>query len=452
MNTVLIKSLVRQHRRKILFSLLILTVLFYSLGTGFPFFYRLLFTLIVLVGIGYAWAWLNLRGLDVRLTRLGNRGRVGEFLEGQVQLINRSRLPKSWLEVTEDTDLDDPGGRTVALVKGQVRSFRIETYLSRRGIYRTGRVRVTARDPFGLFRLTRSFLNEHSYTVLPQTLPLPDLDRRFANLPSDSAFSRRTPAITPESSTVRDYAHGDSLRRIHWPYTARMNRLMVKEFDIGVSAQAWVLLDMERRSHFGEAPDNTEELAVTVAASLVRHWDQTAVPVGLAANAGQLWTLKPDRRPAQLGILMETLAGIRADGFLPLERFIYDLRPQLSGFNTLMVITPSRRPEWTSALVGLRRQGINVAVCYIDPNSFPLSDANASPGITGQITADYLTQHDIPLYMVRHGEDINLALSRPVAAGPSRSSGSATAENAGSSPKETSPAAGTSPSAAPVAS
>ncbi|MCE2500534.1 MAG: DUF58 domain-containing protein [Dehalococcoidia bacterium] len=439
MNTALIKSLVRQHRRKILFSLLILVVLFYSLGTGFPFFYRLLFTLIVLVGIGYVWAWLNLRGLDVRLTRLGNRGRVGEFLEGQIQLINHSRLPKSWLEVTEDTDLANPGGRTVALVKGQVRSFRIETYLSRRGIYRTGRVSVTARDPFGLFRISRSFLNEQSYTVLPQTVPLPDLDRRFANLPSDSAFSRRTPAITPESSTIRDYAHGDSLRRIHWPYTARMNRLMVKEFDIGVSAQAWVLLDMERRSHFGEAPDNTEELAVTLAASLVQHWDETAVPVGLAANSGELWTLKPDRRPAQLGILMETLAGIRADGNLPLERFIYDLRPQLSGFNTLMVITSSRRPEWTSALVGLRRQGINVAVCYVDPNSFPLAEAGASPGITGQITADYLTQHDIPLYMVRRGEDINLALSRPVAAGPPRISGPATAGGDGGPPNETSP-------------
>ena len=410
----MIRSLVSQHRRKILFSLLILAVLFYSLGTGFAFFYRLFFTLVLLVGIGYGWAWLNLRGLELRLTRLDSRGRVGDFLEGQVQLINRARLPKSWLEVTEDTDLAQPGGRTVALVKGQVRSFRIETYLSRRGIYRTGRVRVTSRDPFGLFRLSRTFLNDQSYTVLPETVPLPDLDRRFANLPSDSAFSRRSPAITPESSTVRDYAHGDSLRRIHWPYTARMNRLMVKEFDIGVSAQAWILLDMERRSHIGEPPDNTEELAVTIAASLVQHWDERAVPVGLATNAADLWMLKPDRRPAQLGILMEALAGVRAEGTLPLERFIYDLRPHLSGFNTLMVITPSRRPEWTTAIVGLRRQGINVTVCYVDPASFMEVDRTAAPGMTGPITADYLGQHDIPLYLIGRGADINSALSQSV--------------------------------------
>ena len=195
-----------------------------------------------------------------------------------------------------------------------------------------------------------------------------------------------------------------------------MNRLMVKEFDIGVSAQAWAILDMERRSHVGEPPDNTEELAVTVAASLVQHWDETATPAGLAANAANLWMLKPDRRPAQLGMLMETLAGVHADGSLPLERFILDLRPHLSGFNTLMVITPSRRPEWTYSLVGLRRQGINVAVCYVDAAPFEEDDPGAAPGATGQVTADYLAQHGIPVYLVRRGEDINQALSHPLAA------------------------------------
>lgn len=409
--------LLKLHRRKILLGILILAALFYALGTGFNFFYRLLFTLVLVIGIGYAWAWLNLQGLEVRLTRLDTRGRVGDYLEGLIQLVNHARLPKSWLEVAEDTNLPNPGGRTVALVRGQQRAFRIWTYLGRRGIYRTGRVRVTARDPFGLFRLERTFLNEQPYTVLPATVPLPDLDRRFANLPSDSALSRRTAAITPESSAVREYAHGDSLRRIHWPYTARMNRLMVKEFDIGVSAQAWVLLDMERRSHVGEPPDNTEELAVTVAASLVQQREQEDVPVGLAANASNLWMLPPDRRPDHLGTLMETLAGLHADGTVSLDRFLYDLRPHLSGFNTLMVITASQQPEWAPALVGIRRQGINVAVCFVDRGSFIDTPTGAAPGTTARVATDYLGQHDIPLYVLRRGEDINHALSAPVAVG-----------------------------------
>lgn len=405
------------HWRKLLMAALLLVALFYAVGTGFGFFYRLLFTLLLIIGIGYIWAWLNLRGLEVQLSRLDTRGRVGDYLAGQIRLVNRSRMPKSWLEVVEDTDLPNPGGRTVALVRGQQRAFRIATYLTRRGIYRTGRVRVTARDPFGLFRLHRTFLTDRPYTVLPSPVPLPDLDRRFANLPSDSAYARRTPSITPESSAVRDYAHGDSLRRIHWPYTARMNRLMVKEFDIGVSAQAWTLLDLERRAHIGEPPDNTEELAVTIAASLIQQWDENDVPVGFAANAANLWMLPPDRRPDQLGALMEALAGLRADGNLPLERFIYELRPHLSGFNTLMVITASNRPEWAPALVSVRRQGINVAVCYVDRASFAAPGDNAAPGTTFRVAADYLGQHDIPLYLVRRDADINQALSYPVAVG-----------------------------------
>lgn len=407
----------RQYWRQLLLTLLLLATLFYAVGTGFPFFYRLLFTLALIIGIGYIWTWLNLRGLEVHLARLDTRGRVGDYLEGQIRLVNRTRMPKSWLEVVEDTDLPNPGGRTVALVRGQQRSFRIATYLTRRGVYRTGRVRVIARDPFGLFRLQRTFLTDRPYTVLPSPVPLPDLDRRFASLPSDSALARRTPAITPESSAVREYAHGDSLRRIHWPYTARMNRLMVKEFDIGVSAQAWTLLDLERRSHIGDPPDNTEELAVTIAASLIQQWDENDVPAGLAANAANLWMLPPDRRPDQLGALMETLAGLRADGSLPLERFIYELRPHLSGFNTLMVITASNRPEWAPALVSIRRQGINVAVCYVDRTSFDAPSANAAPGTTFRVAADYLGQHDIPLYLVRRNADINRALSFPVAVG-----------------------------------
>ena len=80
----------------------------------------------------------------------------------------------------------------------------------------------------------------------------------------------------------------------HWPYTARMNKPMVKEFDVGLAAQFWVLLDLQRLSHYYPVADNrrgnrngeqavdgnenkgqqayraenTEELAVTVAASL----------------------------------------------------------------------------------------------------------------------------------------------------------------------------------------
>ena len=399
-------------KRKVGIIALLAAVTFYTLGTGFQFFYQFLYTILLLLGIGFGWAWLNLRGLEIHLTRLSTRGQVGGYLDGQLQVINRNRIPKSWLEVTEVSDL--PGyaaGRVIGLVKDQSRTWRIETYLAKRGIYLTGQVEVTSQDPFGFFRLSRRFLAPQNYVVFPATIPLPDLDPRLANLPSDSRYTRRATHITPDSSSIREYNHGDSFRSIHWPYTARMNRLMVKEFDIGISADAWVLLDMYRGSHIaGDGVDNTEELVVTVAASLIARISELSIATGLAANAEASYVIRPDTSPSQLGRLMEALAAMQAHGDLSLERFIYDLRPQLSRFNTLTIITPSRHTEWIPALRRLRRQGINVSVVYIDPESFGASSELQSP-------LELLHLGEIPTFTVKKGESLNEALRAPVGSG-----------------------------------
>jgi uncharacterized protein (DUF58 family) len=399
-------------KRKLGLLILFGVVLFYTFGTGFDFFFRLLYVLLLVLAIGLGWAWLNLRGLEVQLTRLAHRGQVGGHLEGQVRVINRNRLPKSWLEVKEVSDL--PGyttGRGIGLVRDQSRTWRIETYLPRRGVYQVGQIEVTSQDPFGLFRLSRRFLQPQEYIVLPGTEPLPNLDPRLANLPSDSRITRRSDNITPDSSAVRYYNQGDSFRRIHWPYTARMNTLMVKEFDMGISAEAWVLLDMYRSDHVGsDEVDNTEELAVNVAASLIKRLDELSMPVGLAANGERAYVLRPDSGPGQLGRLMEALAMVRARGNVSLERFIYDLRPHLSRFNTLTVITPLRRTEWISALSSLRRQGVSVAAIYIDPVDF-----GAPAGVESPL--ERLFMNEVPVYVVKRGQAINEALQAPLQRG-----------------------------------
>jgi uncharacterized protein (DUF58 family) len=402
----------RLTRRKLGLIILFGLVLFYTLGTGFAFFYRLIYVLLLLLAVGLGWAWLNLRGIEVQLSRLAQRGQVGGYLEGQLRVINRNRLPKSWLEVREVSDL--PGytaGRGIGLVRDQSRAWRVEAYLARRGVFQVGQVEVTSQDPFGLFRLSRRFLQPREFLVLPAPEPLPDLDPRLANLPSDSRVTRRSDHITPDSSTVRQYSYGDSFRRIHWPYTARMNNLMVKEFDVGISAEAWVLVDMHRSPHFGaDAVDNTEELAVTAAASLITRLDDLSMPVGLAASADQSYIFRPDSSPAQVSKLMEALARVKARGDVSLERFIYDLRPHLNRFNTLTVITPSRRNEWVSALSSLRRQGVMVSAIYIDPVDF------GAPA-DGQSPLESLLMSEILTYVLKRGRPINEGLRAPLQSG-----------------------------------
>ena len=396
------------NRRTLGILILLAVVGFYTFGTGFTFFFRFFYALLLLLGVGLVWAWLNLQGLNITLRRTSIRGQVGGFLEGWVQVENRTRFPKSWLEVVEVTDLPvESAGRGVALVREQSRAWKIETHLTRRGVFNTGQVEVVSQDPFGLFRLRRRFLQPQGYVVVPATHPLPDLDPRIAALPSDSRTTRHWENTTTDVASVRDYQAGDSFRRIHWPYTARMNSLMVKEFDIGISAEAWVVVDMQQGVHLGEAADNTEETSVTVAASLINRLVEMSLPVGLAMDGNNNYIFRPDSSPEHLGRLMEALAEVKAVGTTSIERFLYDLRPTLNRFNTLTLITPSGLTNWVPALTALKRQGISVSVVLIDSKSFG--------GATDiEYSVEVLFQNDISTYMVSHGQELNQALHIPL--------------------------------------
>ena len=399
------------NKRFIGMVVLLLVVGFYALGTGFDFFFRFLYVLLLVSGIGFVWAWLNLRGIDLRVTRDANRGQVGGYLAGQVSIVNHTRMPKSWLEVAEATGPSaDSSGRGLALVREQVRSWRISTYLSKRGMYHSGIVKLISQDPFGLFRLRRDFIDPHPYIVFPAVEALPDLDARFAGLPSDSRATKHWEQITTDVSSIRSYVEGDSMRRIHWPYTARMNELMVKEFDMGLSAEAWVLLDMHHLSHYGIEQDdvnNTEELAVTVAASIVGRLMDQSMPVGLAVNGDREHIFRPDSSPEQRGRLMETLSEVRAYGQITLQEFIYGLRSHLNQFNALTLVTASVEPQWIASLTHLRRQGVEVSVVLVDRSSFG-SPTNMS------VPLEALSANLIPVYMVRQGDNLNDALLAPV--------------------------------------
>ena len=399
------------NKRFIGMVVLLLVVGFYALGTGFDFFFRFLYVLLLVSGIGFVWAWLNLRGIDLRVTRDANRGQVGGYLAGQVSIVNHTRMPKSWLEVAEATGPSaDSSGRGLALVREQVRSWRISTYLAKRGMYHSGIVKLVSQDPFGLFRLRRDFIDPHPYIVFPAVEALPDLDARFAGLPSDSRATKHWEQITTDVSSIRSYVEGDSMRRIHWPYTARMNELMVKEFDMGLSAEAWVLLDMHHLSHYGIEQDdvnNTEELAVTVAASIVGRLMDQSMPVGLAVNGDREHIFRPDSSPEQRGRLMEALSEVRAYGQITLQEFIYGLRSHLNQFNALTLVTASVEPQWIASLTHLRRQGVEVSVVLVDRSSFG-SPTNMS------VPLEALSANLIPVYMVRQGDNLNDALLAPV--------------------------------------
>ena len=416
------------NRRTLILLALLVVPLFYAIGTGFDFLYTLLYAILLVFAVGASWVWVNLQGLEIRVTRSGDRGQVGGYLEGRVTVTNRTVIPKSWLEVTElVNDVPEPGGRGLSLDRRQTRGWRIDTYLAHRGLFEGGHVRVTSQDPFGLFRLGKDYSDPHTYIVYPAVESLPNLDSRFASLPSDSRLTRFFDQVTTDVASLRSWHPGDAYRRIHWPYTARMNSPMVKEFDIGQAAQFWILLDLDRSSHhfvdgdrhtaspnsdaekahWQYQAENTEELAVTLAASLAQRLMDLSLPVGMAVNGDNGRLLRPDNGPDHLSRLMETLAAAQAVEATSLPEFLQSMRQHLNHFHSVTVVTANTDPEWLPALLDLKRGSVTTSIALVDPASF--GSSRTVENIVAAAAANL-----VPAYVARQGMSLDDALSQPL--------------------------------------
>lgn len=399
-----------------------------ALATGRQLLYRLVYLMTAILALSFLWTLFN--ALWVRLVRQtrSRRTQVGRLAEERFVVRSTGFLPKLWLEVRDMSTL--PGHRASRVVNSLApRSYRgwlVKTRCLERGVFRLGPLTLASGDPLGLFRMERHLPATSNILVFPATVPLPGFEPPVGILPGGDAVRRRAQYITTNVAGIRDYAPGDSYNRIHWPSTARLRRLMVKEFELDPLADLWIILDMEGIVQVGEvdvesasidstlwesqqefelAP-TTEEYGVTVAASLCRHFIELNRTVGLITyGSGGRRLIQADRGERQLNKVLEQLAIARAGGRVPLQQLLA-AEERLFGRNTtVVVITPSTSEEWVNPLRDLGRRGVRTMVVVLDPSTF--GDAPSPLNVVSALIAN-----GVPCYTVECGKPLDQALSR----------------------------------------
>jgi uncharacterized protein (DUF58 family) len=131
-----------------------------------------------------------------------------------------------------------------------------------RGRYTFEDTRAVIEDPFGLARGEVLLQERAALLVHPRVVELDALfsDGAGTSFGGRRLLLRRTAGFDVHS--VREYEHGDSLRRVHWPSTARRGELMVKDLEDSPREEVAVVLDA--------APSPVFDLQARAAASLLR--------------------------------------------------------------------------------------------------------------------------------------------------------------------------------------
>jgi uncharacterized protein (DUF58 family) len=416
-------------KRNWIYLLILAIAVAEALATGNRIFFILVYLILAVWVISFVWSWINILGIEVRREVRSQRAQVGSLAEERIILQNKSRLPKLWVEVRDHSDL--PGHRASHVVThleaGRQRGWTVRTYCRQRGRFTLGPITVRSGDPFGVYHRIRHVGNTQSLVVYPATIELPHFALPLGELPGGGARRQRTHYTTSNVAGVRDYAPGDSFNRIHWLSTARTGSLIAKEFELDPTADIWLFLDMHKDAHVDTRPPEqeevdqvvpfwearptfelepcTEEYAVTIAASLARHFLTRNRAVGLLAYGQRRELLQSDRGERQLNKILESLAVLRAHGSMPIAEILASEGTRFGRNTTVIVITSSSESSWVSALRGLSRRGIRGVAVVLDSASFG-ARWNVE-GIFGELASS-----GIIAYRVRNGEPIADALSR----------------------------------------
>ncbi len=394
-----------RHRVLIGIGLLIGIMMLNSIATGFDLAMRLAYLLMILIIISWVWSRVGSSNMRASVNRPTGPFSVGDTLSERIIIQNSNGAPKSWVEVEDNTTLPDVEFREVTSFGLMVTFKRVDMYasLTQRGEYDLGPLVIRASDPFNLFPRDIEFEGIDKVLVYPRVIPIPDLAASRVLLADGHSRRQRMNVLSTDVASVRQYADGDSIGRIHWLTTARTGQLMVKQFDQGSAGEMWVIFDQHIDSQAGEGKDSTDEYGATIAASIVDKYTRAFTEVGYVAYGSNSLTASPEHTASHRENILRHIAASRPTGDVPVIQALAALDRELFVSSTVVVITAAREGDWIDALGTLRQRGIQVICIVLDRESFG-GDPNAS-------TIPRLSMSGVTTYRVYLGDDITDALS-----------------------------------------
>jgi uncharacterized protein (DUF58 family) len=353
-------------------------------------------------GITWLWAWLVDGGVRVSHAHVPASVTEGDRVRLRLDVQRSSRMPVGSIAVR--VGVGELGEMRCPLkARGRTTTGQIDLGRLPRGVYPLTDTSVELGDLLGLLSVRPQVVAERASIVVRPRLA--DLDGLFSDAGSTAGDGRRVllrRSAGFDFHSVREYEQGESLRRVHWPTSARRGQLMVKELEDTASDGVVVVLDCDPRTQAGDAFDSSFDAAVRAAGSLVQAHSSRG-RVAFLASTGQGRAVVPVRSAADLEGLLTSLAAARADARDGLARFLAGEHPWSSN-GELVVVTSTDDPGAFGQLVALSTRR-RVSVAWVDAPSFVGRPTRAEPGLLR------LAAHGVATAVVRRGDDLAAVLS-----------------------------------------
>lgn len=123
--------------------------------------------------------------------------------------------------------------------------YKQKTICKHVGKYKSNIIYIKISDLFGFFKLRLKSKAETEFLVLPNKIFVPKLNSDlFSNI--ENNLSKVTKINTSDIFGTRDYILGDELKLIHWKNSAKIDDIVIKEFEEKKDITGLIVLDLKK--------------------------------------------------------------------------------------------------------------------------------------------------------------------------------------------------------------
>lgn len=256
-----------------------------------------------------------------------------------------------------------------------------------RGLINVGPARAVRSDALGLLRRVRMWDEPVLLHVHPRTVRVP-FDATGFQLDVEGVATGKLSSSDVSFHALRDYEPGDDRRAVHWQSTARLGKLIVRQYEETHRSHHVIVLDTSR-----DAWDHDSfETAVSVAGSLGLANLRESRPVSLSTTEGWL--------PSGVAMrMLDALSEVKARSFGDLSRRVREAVAQRPGVSALtLIVGPNVTDIEAAHLARLAPIDVPVSIIRIGAEG-----VRARRDLGRGVLLDYSTLDDLPRIIVAGG-------------------------------------------------
>jgi hypothetical protein len=328
----------------------------------------------------------------------------GEKIKLKVSLINKGVFILPYVSIrlfsSRGAFMQQSVIKNISIQPFNKKEYYFEHVYRYRGSYPMGVSLIEIQDFLGIFKLRRKIKKPIKLTVYPKIVNIQNMRLNTQYLPDQRSNLSSLYEDVSVIDEINKYNYGDSLKKVHWKLTAKVNELMVKKYESSTGSNAIFIMDLSKNNFGLEKNVIIEDKHIEVVIAVLRSSIQSGTTVKLVYHDEEVWAIE-NKNLLDFENAYQALAKVKFNQKIDIQTII---NSQITyGINKpeLLISTSNVNEEIYEILFRLAAEGYDIRLIYISPEE-----------MTGEKKQDVkqtlsdLSESGIRVYTVNMSDDI----------------------------------------------